>query len=419
MTKVLVEQTTCLDGSRAGYYYAPGSSNLWVIAMQGGGACFDQSSCDQRAGTKLGSSKHWSGTMTGKGISSSDSGENPDFAKAHHVFVPYCTGDVHSGQGTTPTDKTWGYYFTGHTNFDTIVSHLNSTVRDFATADRILLTGGSAGGIGTFRSCDYLAGRVSSEVSCAPIGGMFFPGFSEDQADPDLPPSDFPHYSAGKSGGPFHDAAIYELWQEYLHPKCKAKMGASMEWKCTSEAVEYPFIEAPVMVIENMYDTFQLFEEMGLKKSDATTTAGKEYIAYYGRAMRNSTDQVIHHPFGKKGDAMFVASCLDHTSGIGTTGSTMLGGKTSLEAIGDWFFKRGATPELVDTCTMQPPGLPCNPTCPGVVASSHCEATLRDLCADSHTEGDCRRCAAAMRGELREEGCTAEVAADMCADHLV
>ena len=46
---------------------------------------------------------------------------NPDFYGANLVYVPYCTGDVHSGtrSSTTPAwpDDEMGY-FSGHKNFE-------------------------------------------------------------------------------------------------------------------------------------------------------------------------------------------------------------------------------------------------------------------------------------------------------------
>ena len=32
---------------------------------------------------------------------------------AHHVFVPYCTGDTYKGTRTTAPKETWGLYFDG------------------------------------------------------------------------------------------------------------------------------------------------------------------------------------------------------------------------------------------------------------------------------------------------------------------
>ena len=86
----------CLDGSPAGFYYAKppsGSSNLWVIGLEGGGACFSESTCMSRANGSLGSSKYWTKTLT----SSNQVYNDPDFSEGHAVFGPYCNGDVWTG----------------------------------------------------------------------------------------------------------------------------------------------------------------------------------------------------------------------------------------------------------------------------------------------------------------------------------
>ena len=93
----------CLDGSMAGYYYRQGSADTFVIYLHGGGACYDEASCVKRAQSALGSSKHWSQTITGGGKSagdellSTDCSTNPAFCNATAVWVPYCTGDTVRG----------------------------------------------------------------------------------------------------------------------------------------------------------------------------------------------------------------------------------------------------------------------------------------------------------------------------------
>eukprot|EP01084_Bolivina_argentea_P132122 233151_1 len=104
----------CLDGTPSGCYYSPppsGPSNLWVIFIKGGGYCADEASCMQRANTSLGSSNYWDSTMDSTktnlgGVLSDDPNINPDFYSGHHVYCPYCSGDVWSGQRSEPNK--WG-----------------------------------------------------------------------------------------------------------------------------------------------------------------------------------------------------------------------------------------------------------------------------------------------------------------------
>ena len=128
LTKTLVDGSNCLDGTLAGYYHrasSNSSSTLWVFFLQGGGACFDEASCTARAKTHLGTSKGWAESeQPSHPVLSSNVTENPVFADANVVFVPYCTGDVHAGQRANASAATWGLYFSGHRNLDAIVSHL-------------------------------------------------------------------------------------------------------------------------------------------------------------------------------------------------------------------------------------------------------------------------------------------------------
>jgi len=52
----------CLDGSAPGYYFRPGKgsgSNSWIVHMEGGGWCYNETLCVERSKTRLGSSKSW------------------------------------------------------------------------------------------------------------------------------------------------------------------------------------------------------------------------------------------------------------------------------------------------------------------------------------------------------------------------
>eukprot|EP01084_Bolivina_argentea_P137342 241866_1 len=154
----------CLDGTPAGFYYSlppSGSSNLWVIYLKGGGACHDEKSCMQRANSSLGSSNYWQDTYNpGKSVNSDEASVNPYFYQAHQVFAPYCSGDVWSGQRTKPSavnPNTWGLYFSGHLIFERLIQYLSYNLSDsLLDAQYILLSGGSAGGMGTFANINWL-----------------------------------------------------------------------------------------------------------------------------------------------------------------------------------------------------------------------------------------------------------------------
>lgn len=288
----------------------------------------------------------------------------------------------------------------------------------------MLLSGSSAGGAGTILNCDWLQSALTdhasaAQVKCAPTAGWFFPGSTEDQSDPEAAPSDWAHWSIGETGGVFHDDSGRQLYQTYLHDGCVRNHEASDAWKCGSAHTVYPYIQTPMYVMENQYDTNQLSAQLKLPKSEYSTDAGMGYIAYFGRAMRNSTAQVISHPFGKKGDGLYLPSCLDH----GIAGTTTLQGFTKNQALGDWFHNRAGAPLiLVDGCEMQSPGLPCNPTCDSVPSGGGCKDAVQQLCGDkigSDVVG-CETCARSFRSELLAAGCSTEQeVAQICKGNVV
>ena len=233
----------CSDGTMAGYYLHEGTDpDLFVIYLKGGGACYDEASCQKRAKGALGSSSYWAATMAGKGAYSADCAANPDFCAATHVFVPYCTGDCHAGNNTSPSASSWELYFDGHANFAAIIAELKQQ-HGLAAAKKVLLTGGSAGGIGTFKNVDFLATLLpGAVVKGAPEAGWFFPA----ALPTDLPniyrPSDWAHFANGTHGNPSSvnnsQAAFVqgELWQSQglYPPACVEQQKPNEWWACGS-----------------------------------------------------------------------------------------------------------------------------------------------------------------------------------------
>jgi hypothetical protein len=233
----------CLDGTMAGYYLHEGTDpDLFVIYLKGGGACTDEASCQKRAKSALGSSSYWAATTPGKGAYSADCAANPDFCAATRVFVPYCTGDCHAGNNTSPSASSFGLIFDGHANFAAIIAELKQQ-HGLAAAKKVLLTGGSAGGIGTFKNVDFLATQLpGAVVKGAPEAGWFFPA----ALPADLPniysPSDWAHFANGLHGNPSsvnNSLAAFvqgELWQSQglYPPACVEQQKPDEWWACGS-----------------------------------------------------------------------------------------------------------------------------------------------------------------------------------------
>ena len=422
MSMTHVPGTHCLDGSPAGYYSRlNASSTSWVIEMQGGGACSDEVSCKSRANQELGSSSFWPATISGSGFNSEDLASNPDFYLANHVHIPYGSGDCHSGNQSEATNNTWGLFFQGSLNFQAIIEDLQS--HGIGKAKHVLLTGGSAGGIGTLKQVDNLAKILgpTATVKGAPDAGWFFPAETGDIHNKQrpgelhrtsrLPPSDFADFAAGRVGG-WDFATIGQtvtLWNSILHPACAADQENPLV--CWNVDSLYPYITSPLFIIESQFDTNQIHaqELAPTNNSDPHVLA---YYRYYGAAMNLSLNQVATN---KKPDGMFFPSCLAHGVKPGVT----IEGATYPRLVGDWFWERNELPHRVrDSCDTGD-GLPCNPSCPGAsppppVPAGACESALERLCGKTTTKAMCIACAEQHTEALADAGCTNTAVRALC-----
>ncbi len=148
---VEIEGTRCLNGSTAGFgiNYNPDSTNL-MIYLEGGGACFNDA-CDFTA---------FELPFTGPddGIFSRSNDDNPvrDWSM---IYVPYCTGDIHAGDGQAELGGELRQ-FRGYSN---VTRYLQRVVPSFDT-ERVLLTGISAGGFGAAINATQVADAYGEDV---------------------------------------------------------------------------------------------------------------------------------------------------------------------------------------------------------------------------------------------------------------
>jgi len=335
----------CLDGSSAGFFFRAGSSTEWVVYLQGGGECYTQSSCAARAKSALGSSNYWPATFTDvDNVLSTDATKNPALANANHVYVPYCSGDVWTGARTTATGSTWGFYFSGHLILRALVDTLVNQ-SGLGAGSRLLLSGGSAGGIGAFTNVDAVASWLPTlAVSAAPQGGFFFPRDIVAQ----------PEYAAGVTWPPawVQFAPLFDLYDSVLPAACVAVHNRS--W-CGTLDHSYAYIKAPLFIAENVVDSQQVFTELLAPTSGPALTA---FISYFAGAMRTSLSQVNNGT----GDGLWAPACFDHTGDLNFRAPQVrVNGVTYSEALSSWWRGDSLSPRIsMDTCNP----VPCNPGCP-------------------------------------------------------
>ena len=74
-----------------------GSSNKWILHLEGGGWCSTVEACVERSATFLGSSKSWLPSYEFDGFLSDNAQSNPDFYDWNMVYIMYCDGASFSG----------------------------------------------------------------------------------------------------------------------------------------------------------------------------------------------------------------------------------------------------------------------------------------------------------------------------------
>ena len=143
----------CRNGSNTGIGVRarPGASRL-VIYLQGGGACFNTLTC-------IGNPASYAGPFDSSRGIFSDAESNP-VGDANFIFVPYCTGDVFGG--TREGVSLGGSQdFVGRFNMQLVT---NIARGHFGEAERVLLTGSSAGGFGAAISYPVVADGFAPTV---------------------------------------------------------------------------------------------------------------------------------------------------------------------------------------------------------------------------------------------------------------
>ncbi|MGB5166533.1 MAG: pectin acetylesterase-family hydrolase [Woeseiaceae bacterium] len=172
--------TVCRDGSTTGFgvRLLPDAKGV-MIYLQGGGACYDAQSCAENAGAPIAGENFseakfnaWVEQLGDQGIFNTTHPSNP-VARWNHVYIPYCTGDLHGGvRENAAVDGVNGrQQFVGHRNLQ---NDLKLLAPFFRTAQDVALVGASAGGAGVLLNYPQVVnafdGRsVAALVDSAPI----------------------------------------------------------------------------------------------------------------------------------------------------------------------------------------------------------------------------------------------------------
>lgn len=145
-TWVDVPEAHCANGTSTGFSYSrsPTDVRRLVIYLEGGGACFNERTCESLHnpnGYGRAEFEGWLPVIRAFAVFNRIPTTNP-FRDWSFVDVPYCTGDVHAG---TNPDGYGGLEQVGYVN----VQHdLARIVTMFPNLEMVVLAGSSAGGFG-------------------------------------------------------------------------------------------------------------------------------------------------------------------------------------------------------------------------------------------------------------------------------
>ena len=406
---VKLPNTKCLDGSPAAYYIARNdSSPSWVVWLEGGGLCQSLQDCIDRSKGTLGSSTTYAASIAApEGMLSSVPSENPDLFSWNRIYVPYCSGDIWSGTeieavNPFPESSSWTGFFHGHAIIEDMYNDITRK-HNAAMATNAVLTGCSAGGIGTIFNCDYFASLFpGAHVGCRPEAGWF-----------GVPQASYPFFSspAGPSSDPDPLHLMTSNWTYHIKPfqvnssggqRCAAdvasgklhidhceqqKMG--MASCCFLPTYSYAYSNTRMFMSENTADAYQVFSQGQCPDHPDSCLASvldhesTSYWDYIRDSISASLTQFVLSGPKRGQDGVFApAWCaaiptppahippaflpppsdrLDVRCGPGTRsllhcmahwqGPLTVKGKTDQQAFGDWFFGRGVDHMLLDNNT--------------------------------------------------------------------
>lgn len=338
----------CLDGSPGAYYVLEGDPSRFVINLQGGGSCYFKWTCTARKYTAFGSSNFMSlvhNFAFPGSFADIDPDRNPQLANATMVQVPYCSGDIYSGQRQ---DEAGGLWFGGHEIIKAIFSELLAN-HGLTHADSVVLTGTSAGGIGAVLHLDLLAdalkevGNHKAKVVGASIGGL---NRLLDQPAYDGAGS-VPGFRLNRQNLPI----IASGWGAYVPPRCAKAMQAQAEpeWQCLMTSQAAHTLENDVMFFQAQSDAFWLPTYFGVPGQPPFTDHVREYTNGWVNNQRKMYAEVV-----RPGVAVYAPACWTHTFLEGIR----IQGIRYQDAFS--LFLQDPKRELLmeDSC-----GVACNPTC--------------------------------------------------------
>jgi hypothetical protein len=146
--------TICSRGTEYAYFVIPGARDKVIIEFEGGGACWDTKTCGFATSLfteMVDIPKHMT-DLTGSMTWYDHANPNHPMKDWTHVFIPYCTGDIHWGDNVKtypPADATGMPITINHKGAINASAVLDWVYAQFPAPQKVFVTGCSAGGYGS------------------------------------------------------------------------------------------------------------------------------------------------------------------------------------------------------------------------------------------------------------------------------
>lgn len=142
--------TICSRGTPYRYFVRPGTVNKVVVELRGGGACWNDATCGFADALFQDDADADSWVVEpdkARGIYDHERDDNP-FKDWHHVYIPYCTGDIHWGDNVATYGTGADQFTIQHKGAVNVRAVLDWTFENVEAPEQVMVTGCSAGAYG-------------------------------------------------------------------------------------------------------------------------------------------------------------------------------------------------------------------------------------------------------------------------------
>lgn len=319
----------CLDGSPAGYYYSPGrgpGKKQWLIFLQGGAWCDSVADCSKRAKSKAGSTKYWTANSMDEGFWKYGDAiwNDQEFRMFHRVVVIYCDGASFSGNVEAPINTGTQLLYSRGARILTAVSKSLLHERGMASAESVLLTGCSAGGLASILHAEKLQRLLPSSVSkfrVATFSGMFAE-------------------HSNVNGDPIFLDNMMRVFKLHnmsasLPKACIDDQPDGLGWRCLFAIPALKHVTVPVFLVQSMYDSWQTSCVLTASNSSCAGVDGwrlcgsdlemcsRQQMAVINRFRDEQINTLVDSGFfSRAGNGAFLHSCHSHCAGVGMAAAT-------------------------------------------------------------------------------------------------